>query len=217
MTWPYCTPSSNSTSLTLGRLWDDGITWFSERTAEPTELPLTVEYVRDKVLRVANGSYDDERIERLISAATEHAEHMTQRALMPQTWALHLSGFPSGGIVLPRPPLIEVVSFGYFDAAGDVQTLAGSPSDYRIVPSGHMTKAQLWPLQDASWPSALGHPDSLEITYRAGYETRVPEEIIAGICILVSEMYKQTSLSVQGAITQQPSILQLERFFRRVY
>lgn len=208
-----------------GRPWDDGITWFSARTVEPEDLPLSVEYVRDKVLRVANGTFEDTFIEQLIKAATEEAEHWTQRALMPQTWVLRLSGFPWGGIALPRPPLIEIESFAYTNGDGDTVALdVVSPADYRIIPSGHLSKAQLWPLQDASWPTALSHGDSVEITYRAGYEPAdvspasapIPDLILTGICLMVGELYKLRSLSVHTGHNSAAQ-LQLDRFWKRVY
>ena len=47
----------------MTRAWDEGVTWFSRRTVEPTTLVLELDYLRDKVLRTANGSVEDDVLE----------------------------------------------------------------------------------------------------------------------------------------------------------
>lgn len=199
-----------------GRAWDWGVRWFTRRTVDPTDLPIDVAYVRDHHLRVASGTAEDALIERLIRAATDACEDATHEALMPQTWALTLSGFPCGEIVLPRPPLMNVTSFAYVDEDGDPQTLAGSPAEYEVVPSGRFAKAKLTPVFDGVWPSTRVQADAVTVTYQAGYASAdvIPERYIQGICLMVGELYKQRSLSVQNTIQNVPAVLGLERFWR---
>lgn len=56
-------------------------------------------------------------------AATEAAEQMTGRAIMPQTWELTLDAFPDA-LELTRVPVASVTSLKYFDATGTEQTLS---------------------------------------------------------------------------------------------
>lgn len=200
----------------MTRAWDWGVRWFTRRTVDPTTLPVTVEYIREHVLRTANEEHEDPHLERLIKAATDACEDATHEALMPQTWELTLSGFPCGAIVLPRPPLVSVTTLAYVDDDGDDQVLAGSPAEYEVIPSGRFAKAKLTPLFDATWPDTRVQLDAVTVTYEAGYATAedIPERYITGICLMVGELYKQRSLSVQSVIQNVPAVLQLERFWR---
>ena len=221
MSWPMpplcsCPTSSTGTTSTA---WDAGITWRSLRTVDPVDLPLEVGYIRDKVLRVVNDSVEDGHIERLIIEATEAAEEETQRALMPQTWQMILSGFPSGDIVLERPPLIEVLSFDYLDADGASQTLAVSPLDFQVIPSGKYRKARLRPLSGASWPGTISTEEAVTITYRAGFSNDQDPQlahIARGIALMTAEGYKTRTLSIVGTSVSQAT-LHLERFWKKVY
>src|SRR4030067_2296692 len=73
-------------------------------------------------LRVST-STDDTDIAMLITAARKMAETYTLHALVTQTWELVLDGFPTGGIVVPMPPLQSVTSVKYIDTDGVQQTL----------------------------------------------------------------------------------------------
>jgi uncharacterized phiE125 gp8 family phage protein len=216
MTWPYSWPSTWPTST--GQNWDDGITWFTRVVTSPTTRLIDLQFATNQILRVVNDDADADMIESLIRQAAAAAEEMTGRAVAPQTLAQVMSGFPSGGIVLQRPPLIEVVSLEYYDANGDLQSLAGSPAEYLLMPSGRKTKAEIRPLVDASWPSTQTRQDAVTVTFRAGFEDmRDPEceRITYGMGLWIGEAYKQRSLGVQAP--QTPSQFRLEQFWTRVY
>lgn len=214
MTWPLFTtwPIVSTT-----RRWDDGLTWRSRLVTAPAQEPIDLEYVREAVLRVVNGNVDNEYIGRQIVAARQVFEAETGRAAMEQTWQLILSGFPSGAIELPRPPLIAVTSVEYLDADDDAQTLSGSPAEYRVLPSGQFTAGKLLPLAGASWPSTSGEADAVTITYTAGYVTaeEMPELYKAGMGLLVEELYKNRGLSMASG--RSKSMLDTSRFWRRVF
>lgn len=203
--------------------WDYGVTHAKRRTVDPIELPVSVAYVRDQVLRVSNGSAEDEFIQNAIRAAVDVYEDETLKALMAQTWEVRLDGFPSSGwIELPRTteaPLIAVDAFGYYDSDGDAQALVGSPADYVVIPSGKYTPAQLRPLAGASFPSTYGRLDAVTVTYRCGYESadRVPMKIVSGIGLLAGELYKQRSLSQLGTASVVATPLQTSRFWKRAW
>jgi uncharacterized phiE125 gp8 family phage protein len=203
----------------FGQSWDTGITWFTRRTVEPADFPINVVYLREKVLRTANGEIEDDYLENCLMAATQAAETDTRRALVPQTWELILSGFPSGGIEIPRPPFIAIAGFPYHDSDDEQQRISVSPADYRVAPSGRFSKAVLLPLSGASWPGSTSvREDAVTITYTAGYTDENDGEyqvIKAGIGLMVGELYKQRSLSVQQP-NNTAARLDLTRFWRPV-
>lgn len=204
--------------------WDRGIRYTDVVTVSPTALPLSVAYVRDEVLRVANGSVEDTHIERLIEAATAQAEEETGLALMPQTRRMTLTGFAGDRIVLPRAPLIAVTALSYIDTAGATQTLTGSPAEYRVKPSSRWSRAEVWPLENTQWPSTASVPSAVVIDYECGYaldeafsppEVTIPFDILQGIELMVAELYKQRSLSVH-AVHNTASVLDLRRFWKHI-
>lgn len=187
--------------------WDAGLIVERQLVTEPIEEPLTVAFVRDEHLRVANGSLEDTKIARLIRTAREYAEFFTGRALVEQTWKLLLSSFPAsdGKIQLPNPPLIDVTGFTYSDGDGDTVTLDVSPPDFTIVkPSGPRAKfAYLLPSYGTSWPTARNHANSVSITFTCGYEavggtSTVPSQITDAMLLMIGELYKIRSESVHA-------------------
>ena len=165
--------------------WDDCVTWRSERTVAPTELPVSMEFVYRKVLKSPNDSAESELIDAYIAAATQLAETTSQRALMPQTWRMTLDRFPpSGVIVLERLPLIGLPTVNYYDSDNAAQTLSGSPSQIQVLTHGDCKKAEVRPLSGETFPSTYSRPDAVTVTYEVGYEdTQDPEFqlICAGI------------------------------------
>lgn len=198
------------------RPWDYGIGWRSRRTVEPEDLPFTVAYIRDQVLRVTNGSAEDQYIERCIQAAVDLYEDETQKAAMPQTWELILSGYPCARIELPRPPFIEIESITYYDGDDTLQTWSGSPAEYAVTPSGRYVPATVSLVSGSAFPATATRSDAVTITYRCGHENGMLESELTGIALVAGELYKQRTLSQIGtSIVSAP--LQTSRFWKKVY
>jgi len=110
-----------------------------------------------------------------IAAARSSAEHLTGRALLPQTWEATLDAFPTGAIRLARAPIIGVSSVTYYDGDGVLSTLdAGNyVLDARTLP-GYVALAS-----DASWPDTEDRVNAVIVTYTAGYssESAIPADI----------------------------------------
>jgi len=173
--------------------WDYGITWRSEQVEPPTDPVLSLSYVRDKVLRVANGSVDDEHIRRLIESIADTAERDNQWGvrLSPQTWRDTLSAFPCGDIELSQRPVIDIVSFNYLDGDGETQSMLGSPETYLLARAG-VRPSKLRPVDGGSWPSVSQYGDAVTIEYRVGFEdwTKTPApSILNGIILCIDSQY----------------------------
>lgn len=157
-------------------------------------------------LRVVD-SDDDTYIGALIKAGITNAETWLGRALIDQTWELYLDNFPSTGeILIPLPPLIEVISIKYDDSAGVEQII--SPSSYYVdtisqpgwvVPAGTLT-----------WPTTIDAINSVRIRFRAGYldnnsppVAAVPFDIKAGILLNIGAMYEHREETVVGNIVNK--------------
>lgn len=204
--------------------WDDGICWHLEQDAsEAPDLSadtLSLAFVRDDHLHVTNGTVEDAYIDSLRKASYRRAERTTQRAILPQTFRMLLSRFPSGysPIVLPRPPLIEVVEIAYIDGDGADQTMADFDIARPLLLENK--RASVRPAYGESWPATRSQADAVTVTFRAGYldvrvspeQLVVPEDIDHGRLLLIGELYKQRSESVQ-AITSTPAYLRSRDLF----
>ena len=149
---------------------------------------------------------DDTLIEDvIIPAATLHVDGKDgwlQRALIDQTWDLHLPEFPASEITIPLPPLIEVVELVYRDEDGVEQTI--SPSNYSIDESG--SNAKLVRKSDYCWPTTDNEANPVRLRFRAGYvdtgnspvSGEVPAPIKAGILLYGATLYANRETLVIG-------------------
>jgi uncharacterized phiE125 gp8 family phage protein len=145
-----------------------------------------------------------------LTAAREHVENLTGRALITQTLRCYLDRFPGcTAIKLPRPNLLTVTSVQYVDENGDTQTL--SASDY-TVDTAHLPGRILlnW---DATWPSTLDQPNSVIVNYTAGYgpaRSDVPGALRVAMKLLIGDMYQNREASIIGTIqTDNPTVAAL--------
>jgi len=169
----------------------------------PTPEPVTL--TEAKAHCRVDVSDDDTLITALITAARQHAEAFTHRAIPPQTWDLKLDAFPCGWqspIVLPMPPTTAVTSVTYVDTAGASQTW--SSSNYTTeFPSGDMASpARIVPIYGVTWPQTQRVINAVTVRFVAGYTT-CPEAIKHGIKLLIGHWYAHRESVVVGTISQQ--------------
>ena len=204
------------------------------RTVDPTTEPVSIDEAKIQC-RVDNDN-DDDYITSLIVAARLHAEKVTNRALLPQTWRVSFDRFPGyqpwnlgspfapvvgrqfsteyvcghyaqPPLMLPKPPLIAVSSLEYFDINGALQTL--DPSAYVVGQDSE--PACIFPIPFTWWPATIwGRPDAVQVTYTAGYQT-VPENIKLAIKGLVAHWYENREAVVltnsTNAVTTIPTFV----------
>lgn len=162
-------------------------------TLEPVTLPEAKLHLR------VNGAAEDALITALITAARQHAEHITERAFMTQTWELALDAFPSAEIRLPKPALLSIVSVKYDDAAGAEQTLA--PSAYTT--DIHAQPGWLLPAANVSWPTTADAANAVRIRYTAGYGATaadVPSGIKSWMLLRIGALYRNREELADGRL-----------------
>jgi uncharacterized phiE125 gp8 family phage protein len=190
--------------------WDAGLeTRWTLVSEDRDKLPIDAYYIKTQVLRVANGTAEDDHIDALIWAAVRDCEAYIRmgfpgRAIAPQTWDFSLSGFPScGRIVLPIAPVIDVISVQYYDENGESQELAVSPAGFALVPSGAWTAGEIRPLPGEVFPATEARPDAVTIRFTAGYEDSDAPALKAlrvGIGLHVAETYANRTGSPSFAL-----------------
>lgn len=176
-----------------------------------------------KRLGITKASEDD-NLTAYIAAATallDGPEGWLGRALGPQMLRTSGSNFPwfcgygySGymgysdaypgaqylayeAVKLPCPPIVSISSITYVDKDGVTQTLDSSA--YRLS-----LPRTLYPVYGTFWPSARVDPDSVQITYVAGYPGDVPPPIIQAIVMGVAKL---RSMSVEDILLKSDTVI----------
>lgn len=131
-------------------------------------------------LRV-DGDEEDALISGLIAAAVAHLDGWSGvlgRALEEQTWERKLDGFPSGDLLLPLGPVVEVVSVAYVNGEGAAQVMPAESYTVEL----HSTCAWVRPVD--GWPEGR----SVAVTWVAG--EGCPEPIRQAIRMLVAHWHR---------------------------
>lgn len=145
-----------------------------------------------------------------ITAAREHAEMVTRRALMTSLWDHTLDGFPSGGAIrLPYPPLIDIESVHYIAPDGEVAEL--EPSAYQL--DARQEPGLLMPAPGTSWPATRRMPGAVWIRYRAGYQDgAIPQGLRVAMLMLIGHWFAhREAVQIGSAPHEVP--MAVERLF----
>jgi uncharacterized phiE125 gp8 family phage protein len=159
----------------------------------PAAAVVTVDQVKDH-LNIDHGD-DDALLQTYLSAAVAQLDGPSGwlgRALGVQTIEIRLDAFDAGPILLPCPPIIDVLSVQYLDGAGAVQTMPAG--DYELL------GAELDRAYGKSWPAARSHREAVRVRYRAGYEGPIDPRIHAAILLMVGDLYANRETIVTGTI-----------------
>ena len=151
---------------------------------------LAVSLAEAKLHLRVDGTDEDTLITSMITAATETAEQITGRAIMPQTWLLTLDAFEDE-LVLTRVPVASIVSVTYTDPDG-VELALSTGSNWRLLDLDDYAPARIVPVYGYSWPATRAQAEVVGVEYVAGYANAaaVPEPIKAWIKLTVSAMYE---------------------------
>lgn len=153
----------------------------------PTAEPVTLAQVKAHLRIDADITSDDALLSSLIPAARQQAEHRTGRRFGVQTWLRAYDAFPAWSLLLPDPPVVEILGIQYDDATGAAQTLL--PADYRLRP--HSEPGVVLPVK--AWPVALSEPGAVRITYRCGVDATDArwESLRAWMLLAIGTWYAQ--------------------------
>lgn len=137
----------------------------------------------------------DDLIAGFISAAREWVENYTGRTLFDTTLELAAEGYPDWQIYLPKPPIIEIVSFKYRTSDGTDTTLA---ADQYTLTDEFSLQPRIVPAYGVAWPSTRWQASSLRIRYRAGYaragspdeRNLIPASLKAAVQLMTGHLFE---------------------------
>jgi uncharacterized phiE125 gp8 family phage protein len=158
-------------------------------------------------VRAVDFDDDDAYLESLIAVAASHVDGPDPawlgRSIAERKWQLILDGFPSdkcGKIALPLPPLRSVDAIEYVDINGTTQTI----SDFREFGIDSVNSAGfVLPAFGSTWPNTRLEPESVKITFTAGYET-TPPVVKHAIMLLVAQWYEHRENAAEISLSEMP-------------
>ena len=176
----------------------------------PTAEPVTIDELKAH-LRVTSG-VEDADLARLITAAREHVEQQTGRALADQTREYTADAFPSSGVLrLGFAPVVSISSVKYLDETGAEQTLDASvyTVDTQSEPGALVLKVN----QD--WPDTASLPAAVRVRYVCG--TTAPQILKQAILFIAAHWYEQgLPVNVGNIVTSVPHTLDAILWSNRV-
>lgn len=169
----------------------------------PSEYPVTLADVREYA--AIDGTDNDTLIERLIRVATAHAEQLTGRQFVSAAWELYLDGFPTD-IILPKPPVTSITSIEYYDSNNVKQTLSATNYNAAV----ECEPAMIFLADSAQWPTTKNKPDSVIVTFSAGYGAAadVPDDVKQAITILAVQMFERRQAAGEKQLYEAPYAVQ---------
>jgi len=140
---------------------------------------------------------DDDYLTALIQTAREHVETYTSRALITQTWDMHLDAFPDKDYIeLPFGNLQSVTSVKYKDSAGTETTMTVT-TDYLVETNGDQCGRIVLPY-GGSWPSVTLYPSNpITIEFVCGWTSAalIPSKIKSAIKLMIEDLYRMRGVT----------------------
>ena len=170
---------------------------YSKVSVEPVVEPITLTEAKAH-LRVDHADEDD-LIDILRKGAREVAESHLNRSLITQSRVIKMDGFPVWELSLTHGPIQSLTSI-YYDDDADVNTLLAS-STYWTDFDSNIARVR----NKTSWPSTYDKPNSVQITYVAGYGAsgaNVPSPIRQACLMILGHLYEnRQQVIVSGSPT----------------
>jgi len=149
---------------------------------------------------------EDSLLSALITAARQHVEDFTRRALITQTWKMFFDDWPDGNYIeLPLGKLQSVDSVKYKDSDEDETEFT---STYYLVDTDSILGRVVLGYGE-SWPSTTLSPKNpIYVQFTCGYgnaASDVPQAIRTAIKMLAAHLYENREITVVGqAIDEVP-------------
>ena len=180
-----------------------------KQTTKPSSFPVTLATVKEHLRLPSSYTTEDNMLNAYLAAAVKTAEDRTNRQLLQATWTLKTDRFPVK-FIINKCPVISVDSIKYLDASGIEQTLDSA----NYILNALAEPFKITPAYGLSWPVCRIHPNSVTVVFKSGYATAadVPANIIAGILLIVDDLFKNRGTVVIGRIVGEIP-LTAERLF----
>lgn len=143
---------------------------------------------------------DDAYLDGLVAAATRTTERWLGIAIASQVWELSLDGFSSRRIIVPKAPLISVDEVEY----DSVENAATAITDFRQFGVATEGRGYLLPAIDSDWPATNGEPESVRITFTAGFGA-IPDDIKRAILLLVGDWFEHREDASEVELRPMPN------------
>lgn len=172
----------------------------------PTFEPITL--VQAKAHMRVEHTDDDAMIDAWITAARQWVEKYTGLTLCETTLEAVFWQYPDVYIELPKPPVIEIVSFKYTTSEGTDTTLA---TDQYTLDNGNSIAPRVVPAYGVAWPGTRWQSSSLRVRYRAGYaragsptETNlIPQTLVSAVKLIVGHLNEHREAAIDGARVEE--------------
>jgi uncharacterized phiE125 gp8 family phage protein len=152
-----------------------------QQITAPTAEPISRAQAKQQ-LRAVTGTAEDAFLDAVIAAARAACETRTQNQIVAARWKLVLDSFPGPSlmgvpygkpyglpehaILIPKGPVLQIVSIQYTDTGGVVRTLVAG-TDYVVDLSS--SPARITPPFGAIWPVTLPQIGAVVVTFDAGH------------------------------------------------
>jgi uncharacterized phiE125 gp8 family phage protein len=161
-------------------------------TINPLVEPVTLEEI--KLFARIDGDTENSLLNSLIVSARILTENYLNRALIEQTITARMDYWPGDEVVLPRPPLLSVISIQTLDENDTASTYSSDNYflDSYNEPGKVIIKDGVEPPQNTE-----RYQGGFQIIYKAGYgdsAADVPETIKTCIKQLITQMYENRAV-----------------------
>ena len=165
-------------------------------------------------LRVSQ-SAEDTLIDALVTAATQEAEHIMQRAILTQTWRLTFDNWPDwskapdalpslGIVCLPLGKIASITSLKYADPTTGTMTTLTSGTDFDADLTSDF-QGRLYPGYNKTWPAVRIKLSAIECIFVAGWTAAnlVPTLIKQWVLLRVAALYENRAAWTEGKAIQR--------------
>lgn len=143
-------------------------------------------------------------------------EGMTGRSIIQRTYRLDLPKF-AREIVLPKPPIIEIVSLQYYNTDSPQVLTTLDAGNYRLDAPGF----RVLTVSGVTFPAVSIRHDAVQVTYRSGYvtqdspeQTNAPLRLIQAMKLAVSDFRENTESQSQLRLEENKTFMNLISPFR---
>jgi len=180
------------------------------KTAAATNAITTAD-AKDMQLKVDwSDATQNTHIDNLILGSTQLLEAYTNRTMIETTYNFYLTGFPTGGIVLPVSPVSSITSIKYYDTSNRIQTWADTNYFWHDSEEPTIIK-----YVDSAPDTYDDRFDAVDVEFVAGYgdADAVPKNLRQSIMVLLTDLYENRMDNVREKFSTWKALAYHSRVF----